>query len=85
VILRSGKQCDEPSDPRATNPGNQSNTDEPTEREDNQPEKDKEGNSEEVVEKRKPYVPPPPYKPHIPYPQRFEKSKSVGQFKKFVV
>jgi hypothetical protein len=29
-------------------------------------------------------VPPPPYKPPIPYPQRFEKSKSLGQFKKFV-
>ena len=44
----------------------------------------KEDKSKEVVEKEEPYVPPPPYKPPIPYPQRLVKSKSVGQFKKFV-
>lgn len=43
-----------------------------------------EDKSEEVVEKEEPYVPPPPYKPSIPYPQRLVKSKSVGQFKNFV-
>ena len=42
--------------------------------------------SQEVTEKEKekPYVPPPPYKPSIPYPQRLTKSKTEGQFKKFV-
>jgi len=42
--------------------------------------------SQEVTEKEteKPYVPPPPYKPSIPYPQRLAKSKTEGQFKKFV-
>ena len=41
---------------------------------------------QEVTEKetKKPYVPPPPYKPSIPYPQRLAKSKTKGQFKKFV-
>ena len=29
-------------------------------------------------------MPPPPYKPPIPYPQRFAKSKNVRQFKKFI-
>ncbi|XP_050896837.1 uncharacterized protein LOC127103634 [Lathyrus oleraceus] len=43
-----------------------------------------EDKSEEAVEKEEPYVPPPPYKPIIPYPQRLVKSKSVGQFQKFV-
>ncbi len=38
----------------------------------------------EENEKEKPYVPPPPYKPLIPYPQRLAKSKTEGQFKKFV-
>ncbi|XP_039687866.1 uncharacterized protein [Medicago truncatula] len=42
--------------------------------------------SQEVTkkEKEKPYVPPPPYKPSIPYPQRLAKSKTESQFKKFV-
>ena len=29
-------------------------------------------------------MPPPPYKPPIPYPQRLAKSKTEGQFRKFV-
>ncbi|KAK2410400.1 hypothetical protein QL285_045765 [Trifolium repens] len=84
VILRSGTQYNGPADPRTKNSAMQPNTDEPTEKEDDKNEKDKEEKSEEVVEKKKPYVPPPPYKPPIPYPQRFEKSKNEGQFKKFV-
>lgn len=40
--------------------------------------------TKEIVEKEKPYVPPPPYKPLIPYPQRLGKSKNEGQFKKFI-
>lgn len=36
------------------------------------------------IEKEKPYVPPPPYKPKIPYPQRLAKTKNGGQFKKFI-
>ncbi|XP_050909004.1 uncharacterized protein LOC127122759 [Lathyrus oleraceus] len=38
----------------------------------------------EEVEKEKLYVPPPSYKPPIPYPQRLAKSKTEGQFRKFV-
>ncbi|XP_050896127.1 uncharacterized protein LOC127102842 [Lathyrus oleraceus] len=38
----------------------------------------------ETVEKEQLYVPPPPYKSPIPYPQRLSKSKIEGQFKKFV-
>ncbi|XP_050875112.1 uncharacterized protein LOC127078722 [Lathyrus oleraceus] len=44
----------------------------------------KENKSEEAIEKEEPYVPSTPYKPPISYPQRFVRSKSVGQFKKFV-
>lgn len=40
--------------------------------------------SKEAVEKEKPYVPLPPYKPPIPYPQRLDKSKIEGQFRKFI-
>ncbi|XP_050875608.1 uncharacterized protein LOC127079243 [Lathyrus oleraceus] len=36
------------------------------------------------VEKEKPYVPPPPYKPKIPYPQRLVKYMNEGHFKKFI-
>ncbi|WJX45921.1 hypothetical protein P8452_32768 [Trifolium repens] len=82
VILRSGTQYDGPADPRTKNSVMQPNTNETIEREDDQNEKDKEDKSEEV--KKKTYVSPPPYKPPIPYPQRFEKSKNEGQFKKFV-
>ena len=45
---------------------------------------DKNDKSEEAAEKETPYVPPPPYKPPIPFPQRLAKSKNEGQFKKFV-
>ena len=54
----------------------------PTEIE-NEP-KEKENENQEAVEKEKPYVPPPPYKPLIPYPLRLTNSKTMGQFKKFV-
>ncbi|XP_050897678.1 uncharacterized protein LOC127104536 [Lathyrus oleraceus] len=37
-----------------------------------------------AVEKVKPYVPPPLYNPSIPYPQRLAKSKTEGQFRKYV-
>lgn len=39
--------------------------------------------AKEVVKKDEPYVPLPPYKPLIPYPQRLEKFKKDGQFRKF--
>lgn len=32
----------------------------------------------ETVEKEQPNVPPPPYKPSIPYPRRLSKSKTEG-------
>nr|XP_004505833.2 uncharacterized protein LOC101514710 [Cicer arietinum] len=35
-------------------------------------------------EKEKPYVPPTPYKPPIPFPQRFAKAKIEEQCRKFV-
>ncbi|XP_050909182.1 uncharacterized protein LOC127122952 [Lathyrus oleraceus] len=46
--------------------------------------KEEKDETKEEVEKEKPYVPPPPYKPPIPYPQRLAKSKTEGQFRKFV-
>ncbi|XP_050914122.1 uncharacterized protein LOC127128793 [Lathyrus oleraceus] len=41
--------------------------------------KDKEGEKDTKV-----YVPPPPYKPPIPFPQRLKKTKLYNQYKKFV-
>lgn len=40
--------------------------------------------TKETIEKEQPYVPHPPYKPPLRYPQRLAKSKTEGQFKKFV-
>ncbi|XP_050875601.1 uncharacterized protein LOC127079235 [Lathyrus oleraceus] len=51
----------------------------------NEPTNDgKEDESGETKDKEPSYVPLPPYKPLIPYPQRLVKSKNKGQFKKFV-
>ncbi|XP_058760778.1 uncharacterized protein LOC131634138 [Vicia villosa] len=80
---------DEPTDPRLKNPAMFQSPRKTTEEEsrpkdkpsDPKEQKDKEGETEE---KEAPYIPPPPYKPPIPYPQRLEKSKNIGQFKKFV-
>jgi hypothetical protein len=80
IIIRSGTELDGPIDPRIRNPSMHQDPGKVTEKEDEQ-EEDK---NEEAVEKEEPYVPPPPYKPPISYPQRLVKSKSVGQFKKFV-
>ncbi|XP_050888681.1 uncharacterized protein LOC127093821 [Lathyrus oleraceus] len=80
IILRSGTELDGPTDPRIQNPAMHQDSGKITEKEDEL----KEDKSEEAIEKEEPYVPPPPYKPPIPYPQRLVKSKSVGQFKKFV-
>jgi hypothetical protein len=44
----------------------------------------KEDKGGEAEDKETPYVPSPPYKPPIPYPQRLAKSKNEGQFKKFI-
>ncbi|XP_058758786.1 uncharacterized protein LOC131632038 [Vicia villosa] len=74
IILRSGREMDESTDPGLKNSAMLQSPGKTTEEE-------KEGETEE---KEAPYVPPPPYKPPILYPQRFKKSKSIGQFKKFV-
>ncbi|XP_050875003.1 uncharacterized protein LOC127078606 [Lathyrus oleraceus] len=51
----------------------------------NEPTNDgKKNESKKAKDKEPPYVPPPPYKPLIPYLQRIVKSKNEGQFKKFV-
>ncbi|XP_058775072.1 uncharacterized protein LOC131649322 [Vicia villosa] len=40
--------------------------------------------NQEVETKDKSYTPPPPYKPHIPYPQRLKKTKMESQYQKFI-
>lgn len=82
VILRSGKEIEGPSDPRIENPSMYKNSKNQDEKE-SEP-KEKEVSNGETIEKEQPCVPPPPYKPPIPYPQRLAKTKNVGQFKKFV-
>ncbi|XP_058764753.1 uncharacterized protein LOC131638223 [Vicia villosa] len=89
IIMRSGREMEEPTDPRLKNPAMFQSPRKTTEEEsrpkdkpsDPKEKEDKEGKTEE---KEAPYIPPPPYKPPIPYPQRLEKSKNIGQFKKFV-
>ncbi|XP_050884571.1 uncharacterized protein LOC127087675 [Lathyrus oleraceus] len=46
--------------------------------------KDEEAKDMEGVKNNKVYVPPPPYKPPIPYPQRLKQTKLHNQYKKFV-
>lgn len=51
----------------------------------NEPNDNRQDNkTKEEIEKEKSYVPVPSYKSLIPYPQRIAKSKTEGQFKKFV-
>ncbi|XP_058745975.1 uncharacterized protein LOC131618833 [Vicia villosa] len=89
IILRSGREMDESTDPRLKNPAMFQSPSKATEEESGPKDKssnpkEKEDKEGETEEKEAPYVPPPPYKPSISYPQRFEKSKSIRQFKKFV-
>ncbi|XP_058759887.1 uncharacterized protein LOC131633190 [Vicia villosa] len=89
IILRSGREMDEPTDPRLKNPAmfqSPRKTIEEESRPKDKPsdlkeQEDKEGETEE---KETPYIPPQPYKPPFPYPQRLEETKNIGQFKKFV-
>ena len=83
VVLRSGKEIDGPVDPRLQNPAMYQKPDKTTTEKVSEP-KEKEDNTQEAEEKEKPYVPPPPYKPPILYPQRLASSKTAGQFRKFV-
>ncbi|XP_058784357.1 uncharacterized protein LOC131659141 [Vicia villosa] len=89
IILRSGREMDKPTDPRLKNSAMFQSPSKTTEEESGPKDKPsnpkkKEAKEGETEEKEAPYVPPPPYKPPILYPQRFKKSKSIGQFKKFV-
>jgi hypothetical protein len=61
VILRSGTQYDGPADPRTKNPAMQLNSSKTTEKESEPNREEKEDIGEETIEKKKPYVPPPPY------------------------
>ncbi|MCI58995.1 hypothetical protein A2U01_0080250, partial [Trifolium medium] len=66
IILRSGTQVDGPADPMTKDSTKQPNTDEPIEKQGEPNEEEKKESGEKVVEKKRPYVPPPPYKPPIP-------------------
>jgi hypothetical protein len=61
VILRSGTQYDGPADPRTKNPAMQLNSSKTTEKESEPNREENEDIGEETIEKKKPYVPPPPY------------------------
>ncbi|XP_045791573.1 uncharacterized protein LOC123886284 [Trifolium pratense] len=84
IILQSGKQVDGQTNPETDIPTMHQDFEKTIEKESEPNREEKEDSGEETLEKKRPYVPLPPYKPLIPYPQRFEKSKSEGQFKKFV-
>ncbi|KAK2382735.1 hypothetical protein QL285_070252 [Trifolium repens] len=93
VILRGGKQCEGPANPKTDTLAMHQNSSKTTgkgseqirkEKESEPNREEKEDSGEEIVEKKRPYVPSPPYKPPIPFPQRLAKPKNEGQFKKFV-
>ncbi|XP_050919816.1 uncharacterized protein LOC127137392 [Lathyrus oleraceus] len=92
ISLWSGTTYDEPVNPKLNKPEtplpkkNVVTTPEKQVEELVEPEKQKE---EEVKDKEgekdtKSYVPPPPYKPPIPFPQRLKQTKLDNQYKKFV-
>lgn len=86
ITLQSGTKLDGSVDPRLQNlPMSQQNEKETSKVINNEPNDNmKDNKTKEAVEKEKPYVPPPSYKPPIPYPERLAKSKIEGQLKKFV-
>ncbi|XP_058746214.1 uncharacterized protein LOC131619091 [Vicia villosa] len=88
LTLQSGTEYDGPIDPRIQNKPMSQQKDKETDEAQSNDEVDKPTEPETIArdeaEKAKPYVPPPPYKPPIPFPQRLAKSKTEGQFKKFV-
>ena len=88
ITLRSGTELDGPVDPRISTKSMSQQNENETEKAKSNDELNKNIESEIIArdeaEKEKPYVPPQPYKPSIPFPQRLAKSKTEGQFKKFV-
>ncbi|KAI5419186.1 hypothetical protein KIW84_043384 [Lathyrus oleraceus] len=74
ITLRSGTELDGPANPRLQNPAMYQNSGKVTEtittndQPEEQKDKGEEDKNEEAIEKEKTYVPPPPYKPPIPYP-----------------
>ncbi|XP_050909142.1 uncharacterized protein LOC127122911 [Lathyrus oleraceus] len=84
ITIQSGTKLYEPTDPIIQNSAMYQNFGKGSEKL-NKPTND--GKKDEIGEekdKEPPYVPPPSYKPLVPYPQRLVKSKNEGQFKKFV-
>ncbi|XP_050909111.1 uncharacterized protein LOC127122878 [Lathyrus oleraceus] len=84
ITLRSGTKLDEPVDPRLQNPSMYQNSGKGTKQVSEPTHDGKVDKNGESEDKETPYVPSPPYKPPIPYPQRLAKSKNEGEFKKFV-
>jgi len=70
IKLRNGRQLEDPIEKNKTSE---------VEKESNEQQ-----GEEPKVESEKPNTPPPPYKPKIPFPQRFAKSKLDEQFRKFI-
>lgn len=90
ITLWSGTKLDRPVDPRVENPIMYKRVEDEPEKvtDENQVRKTIVEEEETItnkyaIEKEKPYVPPPLYKPKIPYPQRLAKTKNEGQFKIF--
>ncbi|XP_050896361.1 uncharacterized protein LOC127103118 [Lathyrus oleraceus] len=90
IALQSGTTYDEPVNPRlnkreppkknvVTTPKKQVEELVEPEKQKEEEVKDKEGEKDTKV-----YVPPPPYKPPIPFPQRLKQTKLGNQYKKFV-
>jgi len=80
VTLRSGKKVGQESENKREE---KESTKEENSVESKKNEKEEESKSEQD-EGEKPYIPPEPYKPTLPYPQRFIKHKLDKQFGKFL-
>ncbi|KAJ9170746.1 hypothetical protein P3X46_018829 [Hevea brasiliensis] len=78
ITLRSGKVINDEKSENSEKRENEKETDESEKQE------SAEKCKEKIEEKEEKYIPPEPYKPQLPFPQRFQKAKLDKQFGKFL-
>ncbi|KAJ9129119.1 hypothetical protein P3X46_034110 [Hevea brasiliensis] len=82
ITLRSGKIVHNEKSEKVEKRENEEDV-EGDEKQESEKESARKG-KEEVEEKEEKYIPPEPYKPQLPFPQRFQKAKLDKQFGKFL-
>ncbi|KAJ9186720.1 hypothetical protein P3X46_002263 [Hevea brasiliensis] len=83
ITLRSGKVVNNEKSENSEKRENEKETDE-SEKQESEKQESAEKCKEKIEEKEENYIPPEPYKPQLPFPQRFQKAKLDRQFGKFL-